>query len=192
MHISPAHLRRPVLLVLAILAFALACDADFTLVEIDHAETLPIPAALAGQELQGEELAAGEGFDPLESPEMEQYGGTAAAVGEAHVVEASLTAVGGSGRLDFLDEIAFFVTAPGLDRQLLAEQKDIPDGKSWVALQVNEDLDLTDYVSEGVILPVVVVTGVGPDEATSLEIEFTMSLGVSVAGACEAVFGEAS
>ncbi len=185
-------LRRPILLLLAVLAIALACDAEFSLVEIDHAETLPIPAALAGQTLQGEELAAGEGFDPLDSPEMEQYGGPAAAVGEAHVVEASLAAVGGAGNLDFLDEIAFFVTAPGLDRKLLAEQKDIPLGKSWIALQVNEDLDLTDYVTEGVILPVVVVTGVGPDEETSLEIDFTMSLGVSVAGACEAVFGAAS
>ncbi len=186
------RLRRPVLLIFAALAVAMACDADFTLVEIDHSETLPIPSALAGQPLQGEELAAGEGLDPLESPEMEQYGGTAAAVGEAHIVEASLTAIGGAGNLDFLDEIAFFVTAPGLDRQLLADQLDIPAGKSWIALDVNEDLDLTDYVTEGVILPVVVVTGVGPDEETALQIDFTLSLGVSVAGACEAVFGEAS
>jgi hypothetical protein len=192
MHRQLTPLRRPLLLICATLAVALACSAEFTLVEIDHAETLPIPAELAGQPLQGEELAAGEGLDPLDSPEMEQYGGTAAAVGEAYVVEASLTAIGGAGNLDFLEEIAFFVTAPGLDRRLLAEQMDIPAGKSWVALDVNEELDLTDYVTEGVILPVVVVTGVGPDDETALQIDFTMSLGVSVAGACEAVFGEAS
>ncbi len=190
MHIARA--RRPVLMVLVVLAVALACDAEFDLVDIDHAQTLPIPGEFAGVELQGEVISTGEAFDPLDSPEMDQYGGPAAAVGEAHVVSASLTAVGGSGRLDFLDEIAFFISAPGLDRKLLAEQTDIPDGKSWVALQVNEELDLTDYVTEGAIVPEVVVTGVGPDEATSLEIDFTMSLGVSVAGACEAIFGEAS
>jgi hypothetical protein len=181
-------LRRALLLVAAAAAIALACDAEISLVDIDHAETLPVPSQLAGQTLENEELPAGEGFDPLASPEMEQYGGTAAAVGEAFIVEAQLAAIGGAGNLDFLDAIEFHVTAPGVQRELLASQDQVPKGKSWIALDVNQDLDLTDFVGQGNIQPIIVVSGTGPDQATELEVSFTLSLGVSVASACESLF----
>ena len=183
------QLRRPLLLIAAIAAVALACDAEINLVDVDHEESLPIPAELAGQDLDHEEFLAGEGFDPLTSPEMEQFGGTAAAVGEAHVLTVELAAVGGAGNLDFLDAIEFHISAPGMQRRLLASQDEIPMGKSWISLQVNDDLDLTDYIGGGAIQPIIVVTGTGPDQATELNVAFTMSLGVSVASACESIFG---
>ena len=168
-------------------ALALACGASFELVELDEAQELTIPGALAGQPLEDEELDTGEGFDPLQSPEMEKYGGTAAAIGEATLTGASLTIKEGATNLDFLDSLQFFI-ASGQDQVLIASEPNVPPNVSWLELDINEDVDLTDFINEGDVRPIIKVTGVGPDVTTTLEIEFTMSLGVSVAETCEAIF----
>jgi hypothetical protein len=167
----------------------LACDTTIELVEIEHAETMTIPGDMPGQPLENQEIDTGEGFDPLESDEMQQYGGTAAAIAEATLNGAELTVTAGGGNLDFLDSIKFFIVAPGLDKQLLASETDVPQGVDWIVLDVNESVDLTDYVNAGTVRPVLEISGVGPDADTALEVWFAMGLGVSVAGTCESIFG---
>ncbi len=177
------------LAMMAAAAVYLACDTTIELVSIEHAETLTIPGALAGQPLENEEIDPGQGFDPLESEEMEQYGGTAAAIADATLDGAELRVTAGGDNLDFLDSIKFFIVAPGLDKQLLASETDVPQGVDWLVLDVNDGVDLTDYINAGEVRPVLEISGVGPDTDTALEVWFELGIGVSVAGTCESIFG---
>jgi hypothetical protein len=167
----------------------LACAGEIDLIEIEHAEELTIPAPLPGEPLDNVDVPAGEGFDPLDSPELEQYGGAAAAVADVTLVEASLAVVDGAPNLDWLDFIAFYLEEPGGEMKLLAQAEEIPPNSQWVQLVVHDDVDLTDYIGEGNLLPVVRVTGVVPDVETKVEISFVMSMGVSVADTCAQIFG---
>jgi len=167
----------------------LACAAEIDLVEIEHAEQLTVPNTLPGQPIDDLELPAGDGFDPMESEELDKYGGAAAAVADVTLVEASLTVIAGEPNLDWLDFIAFYLEQPGGDKVLLAQAEEIPLNSEWVPLSVHDDVDLTDYIGDGKLLPSVKVTGVVPDSETEIEIAFVMSMGVSVADTCAQIFG---
>jgi len=168
-------------------ALALACSGSIELVEIDEDQELTIPGELAGLPLEDEVLDTGEGFDPLESPEMEQYGGTAAAIGEASLTGAELHIVEGADNLDFLDSLQLFI-ASGQEQVLIASEPNVPPNVSWLELQVADDVDLTDFINEGDVRPIIKATGIGPDVTTTLEVAFTISMGVSVTETCEAIF----
>ncbi len=169
-------------------ALVFACDAGLDLVEVSHDEDLPLPPGLQGQPLVDEVVTAPGGFDPLASPEMEKYGGTAAAIGEAELVEVILEVAEGAPNLDFLDSIEFYVKTANADPVLLASETNVPAGKQWIELQPT-DADLTDMVDDGEMIPEMVISGTGPDEATILNVAFTISLGVSVESTCDAIFG---
>jgi len=175
---------------MAVIAAFLACDTSIDLVEVEESASMPIPTTGKGLEFDKEEFEVGEGLDPMDSPEMEQYGGTAAAVAEVYMTDASLTVTDGAPTLDFLDFIALYVEAPGMDRVLLAQEDDVPLDKTHFPLTVH-DVDLGDYVAAGLVQPIVVVSGVEPDldpgSITTMRLDFTLSMGVSVAGTCEAL-----
>jgi len=122
---------------------------------------------------------------------MEEYGGTAAAVGEVFLEEAGLSVLDGMDNLDSIDSIAFYVEAPGMDRVLLAVKDQIPAGVKRVEMDV-KDVDLADYVAAGILMPVMAVTGVDavgvPGDLATMEISFTLSMGVSLASTCESIF----
>jgi hypothetical protein len=173
---------------LVVVAVAFACEG-IDLVDISHDQDLPLPPGLQGQPLVDEVITSPEGFDPLSSPEMEKYGGPAAAIGEASVVEATLEVTEGAPNLDFLDSIEFWVKTANSDPVLLASEPNVPAGKQWIELQVDDNVDLTDLVDDGEMFPEMVISGTGPDEATILNVAFTVSLGVSVESTCDAIFG---
>ena len=170
-------------------AIVLACDTSMSLVEIDEAQDFQFPIAGTGTEFD-EEFEVGEGIDPLESPEMEEYGGTAASVGEVYLEEAGLSVTDGMDNLDSLTSVAFYVEAPGMDRVLLAVKDSIPPGVKRVEMDV-KDVDLADYVAAGALIPSMVVSGVddapAPTMAT-MELSFALSMGVSLASTCESIF----
>ena len=178
------------LVAMGVIAAFLACDTSIDLVEVEESASMPIPTTGKGLMFDMEEFEVGEGLDPMDSPEMEQYGGTAAAVAEVYLTHASLTVTDGAPNMDFLDFIALYVEAPGMDRVLLAQEDDVPAGKTHLPLDVH-DVDLSDYVTAGLVQPIVVVSGIEPDldpgSLTTLRLDFTMSMGVSVAGTCEAL-----
>lgn len=171
-------------------AVALACDTSMSLVEVDETQEFDFPLAGTGDEILDQTIEIGEGFDPLESPEMEEYGGTAAAVGEVFLEECGLSVLDGMDNLDFLTSVAFYVEAPGMDRVLLAVKDTIPAGVKRVEMDV-KDVDLADYVAAGALIPSMVVSGVddapAPTMAT-MEISFSLSMGVSLASTCESIF----
>lgn len=173
-------------LIVVIVAFA--CGS-LDLVEISHDQDLPLPQGLAGQPLVDEIVTSPEGFDPLSSPEMEKYGGTAASIGEAGVVEATLEITEGAANLDFLDSIEFWVKTANKSPVLLASETNVPTGKQWIELQVEDGVDLTDLVDDGEMFPEMVISGTGPDENTILNIAFSISLGVSAESTCDAILG---
>lgn len=179
------------LVAMAVIVAFLACDTSIELIEVEESASMPIPTTGKGIEFDKEEFEVGEGLDPMESPEMEQYGGTAAAVAEVYLTDASLTVTDGAENLDFLDFIALYIEAPGMDRVLLAQEDSVPVGKTHFGLDVHDDVDLGDYVSAGLVQPIVVVSGIEPDldpgSITTMRLDFTMSMGVSMAGTCEAL-----
>lgn len=174
---------------MAAVAAFLACDTSISLVDIDESADVVIPSSGTGKiEFDQLELDFGEGFSPMESDEMQQYGGSAASVGEAFLTEATLKILKGDEYLDFLDSIAFYIEAPGMDRILLAQEEEVPVGRSAVALGVHDDVDISDYAIAGLIQPVVVISGIEPDEESTVKMEFKISMGVSMASACESMF----
>jgi len=174
---------------MAAVAVFLACETSISLVDIEESADVVIPSSGTGKiEFTDLELDFGEGFDPMESEEMQQYGGPAAAVGEAFLTEATLKMLKGDEYLDFLDSIAFYIEAPGMDRILLAQEEDVPLGRSAVALSVHDDKDISEYAIAGLIQPVVVMSGVEPNEESTVKMEFSINMGVSMASACEEMF----
>ena len=71
---------------------------------------------------------------------------------------------------------------------LIASEPNVPPNVSWLELQVADDVDLTDFINEGDVRPIIKATGIGPDVTTTLEVAFTISMGVSVTETCEAIF----
>jgi len=173
---------------LTVVAVAFACGG-LDLVTVSHDQDLPMPAALQGQPLVDEVVTAPEGFDPLATPEMEKYGGTAAAIGEANLELATLEIIEGADNLDWLDSIQFYVKTENHDPVLLAEETDVPGGVQWIDLTVDGGVDLTDLVDDGELIPEMVISGTGPDTNTILNVAFEISLGVSVESTCDAILG---
>jgi len=182
--------RTLIMMAMALGALVLACDTSMSLVEVDETQEFDFPPAGSGEEIDKETIEFGESFDPLESPELEDYGGTAAAVGEVFLEECGLSVLDGMDNLDFLSSVAFYVEAPGMSRVLLANKDSIPPGVKRVEMDV-KDVDLADYVAAGALIPSMVVSGVdnaaAPTMAT-MEISFSLSMGVSLAGTCESIF----
>lgn len=75
---------------------------------------------------------------------------------------------GDTDNFDFLDSLKIYASADGMDRKLVAEISDVPQGKQKISLDTKDNVDLKPYVEKGMKLAAE-AQGSPPDDDTSLK-----------------------
>jgi hypothetical protein len=164
-------------LAIALLAVALTgCGLDNFDVEVQEETT--IPGNPLGSSLDFLPFGGGfSGFDLLADDELRDEGVDAEDIDSAKVEALQLELLTGSSFESWLDDVSFYVEAPGLPRQLVAEQHGIgslPEGTIVLDLDVTR-AELKPYVSR----PLTIVTEVvGRPPVEDSRIRATLVVGV--------------
>ncbi len=85
--------------------------------------------------------------------------------------------------LAFLERVELWASAPGLPPVLIASQDDFPPGVPEIAFDL-EDVDLEDYVLSRALTLSLEASGETPSKSTTLEVDFTVDVGITASGAC--------
>lgn len=132
-----------------------------------------------------EQLAGGFGFDSFASfdisqtQEFKNNNTQKSLVKEAKVKSIALTITGpDSQNFDFLEEISFFVEAPGLSKKRIGTKK-VPKGVKTFTLDL-DDIDLTSYVKADSIKITTDAKGKRPENDTTVKAEIVLTIGAGI------------
>lgn len=106
-------------------------------------------------------------------------------IAEAHADELSLSMLQATGDLSFLDSIEIYVEAPDMDPVLVASGSDQLLGRGPVELDL-EDVDLAPFIETGSPTFPAMTSGEAPTQDTTLQLEWTMTLGITAQGLADA------
>ena len=162
---------KPIALAFACLSVVttVACVPDVTFGVTIEGDTEVESGGLLGEVLDVFPAFGGfNSFDVASSDEFENNNAQKENVKAAHLVSFSLEATAPDGAtLDFLDSIAFFVSAPDLDTVQIASA-DVEDGDRQIDLDV-DDVDLAPYVRADTMTFTTEISGRQPTEDTTVE-----------------------
>lgn len=169
-------------------ALWVGCDSQLFRIRLEESGSTTVEA---GTLL--EELLVDFGFEDFVSmdltaaQELANQGVQPGDIVESYLEELSLRASSPSGAdLSFLDAVEIYVEAPGLDPVLVASQDEFPPGVAEVQFELIE-VDLTPYIVSQSLTLTTDVSGRRPSADTEVEAAFTLSLGVTGQGACNAI-----
>lgn len=167
---------------IVLLAGTLAgCGLDNFDVELDEEATVPgDPAANAVLDV----LPFGtqfENIDLLADQELRDEGVDAGDIDSAKIESMRLEVLDGASFEDWLDDVAFYVEAEGLERKLVAEKHDVramPAGTGVLELDVTR-VELKPYVSKPLTI-VAEVAGRPPVEDTRIRATIVVGIDADV------------
>ena len=177
---------------LAALTLWLGCSSLFT-IRIRDESTSTVPAGTVVDSLIGDigfdEFTA---IDLTQSSELQNQGVAPGDISEVFLEELELEATAPDGAdLSFIQSVAIYVEGPDLPRVLLASQDEFPDGQAAVQMDI-EGVDLVEYaVSESMSFDVE-MSGNRPEDATDVTARYTLAVGVTGQGACNAASSDGS
>lgn len=135
-----------------------------------------------------EQLAGDVGFgdfvklDITESQQLQNQGVTRNQIDSVRVDALTLEVVSPEGGdLSFLDELGFFVEAPGEARRRIARGGPFPAGEASVSLTL-DDVDLAPYAAAESMTITTEVSGSRPDQDTTVDATIELIVDVNVGG----------
>ncbi|NUP06755.1 MAG: hypothetical protein HOW73_11935 [Polyangiaceae bacterium] len=166
---------------LALLALPFACD-ELDNFDVPVSGAAVIPEATLLDELIG--LVPFDGFDDITFEQsFANQGVSPDQVDSVKVASFTIVVESPEGQtLDFVDEVAFFASAPGLDDVRIASAS-IPDGVTSVELTV-DDVELEAYATASSMTVRAEVEGHRPDVETKLRADVVFDVDVTIPG-CE-------
>ena len=188
-----ASFRRPLHISLAGMLLACGGNSLFHIELEESSEAFVEGTGLLGSAV---ELVGGLGFDGftqmniVNAEELQNQGVSPGDIESAELVELRLAVKNPSdGDMSFLDSMDIYVSAPDLDRVLVASQNSFPEGSQEVYFEL-EGVNLVDYVVSEALTITTDVVGTAPVDDTTLEASFVLDIGVTAQGACRAAKGE--
>lgn len=126
-----------------------------------------------------------EAFDDLDfSQEIANQGVSEDQIDSVRITSFVIHTEAGSGAtLDFLESVAFYAEAEGLERILVASSADF-DGKTEVALTLADDAELKPYLIAPSMTLSAEVSGKRPQQDTTLTADVALTVDATVPG-CE-------
>lgn len=170
-------------------AVLLLCSCDELLrIRVQETAQTTVPARSAVEALLGDfGFDAFQGLDITASEELANQGVAPGDIVDTRVVRFDLAVRSPEGAdFDFLDALEVSVEAPGLPNRTIASLDPFPEGAQAVSLDL-VDVDITDYVVSERMTVQTNARGRRPEEATTVEADFALSVGVTSKGACNAV-----
>lgn len=170
----------------AVLGVVLACgDSGLLRIDLDDSVRTTVPAATPVEVVLGG-LGFGDlvAMDLTEAEELRNQGVEPGDITTAFLMDFTLSVVSPEGEdLSFIDTMALYVEAPGLERKLVAEAADFEAASVSFDLT---DVDLADYiVSESMTLSTE-VDARRPSRETVLKADYVIEVGVTAQGARKA------
>ncbi len=179
--VSQMNFRRLVAVV-APLAGLIACADDDRVVD-DGCDFIrlngraTIPAGSEDQQMLGE--IAFTGFDEIEIPLRSENQDTAEEIQSVRIFDLTLELLEPGGKfLDFIDSIAFFVEAEGIERTEIARLNPFPDGQVLTGIDIlDPDLELLPFATAPSMRITTEVTGLAPRRDSTIEASLGFGLG---------------
>lgn len=170
---------------IAVLAGWTACQGKLFSITVEESDTVTVARGTVLEDLLVD-IGFGD-FVTMDLTQSEEIRNQDVAPGDIRDVRLTvfeLEAVApAAADLSFIEDMAIYVEAPGLPRQLLAWQDDFPKDQALVPFEI-EDLDLTDYVVSEAMTLTTEVEGRRPKQDTKVEARFAVKVGVTGRGAC--------
>lgn len=176
-------MRRSVWMALGASALWVACSGALFSIRVEDTSTTSVPAASPVETVLGDMGFGGfSDMDITSHQELQNQGVQEGDITSVTFREFTLEAISPQGAdLSFIDQIDFYVEAPGFDQVLIATQDEFPEGESLVELEL-PDVDIVDYVLSEEMTITTDVTGSRPDEETEVEGFFALRIGVTGQG----------
>ena len=173
----------------AALLFAVACQGALLTLVLDRSAETTVEAGTLLEDLVGD-LGFGDflNMDLTTATELENQGVAPGDIQATFLTAFSLETLNPGSDFSFLERMELYVEAPQLPRVLVASSDDFGQGVTFVDFEV-EDVDLTEYLVSASMSLVTEVTGRRPEQDTRLEAAFSVEVGVTTQGACNAIAG---
>ena len=183
----PPHALRRLFFPAARRAVALAALVSLSMCNLDHVDfsaggKASIPhGTLVGSLLGG---LAFTGFDDVDfSEQFQNQGVTKGEVSSVHLKSFTLTIdAPADGDFDFIDSVAFFAEADGVDKVQIASMDSIPKGKKELDLIINTDAELEPFVVAPSMTISSQVQGMQPSEDTTVTAAAVLDVEVHIPG----------
>lgn len=121
-------------------------------------------------------------FDITDSRQLQNQGVTRDQIDSVRVDALRLEVLSPQGGdLSFLENLEFFVEAPGEERRRIAYGGPFPQGQSTVSLEL-DDVELAPYAAAESMTITTSVEGTRPDEETTVEATIELMVDVNVGG----------
>jgi hypothetical protein len=157
-----------------------------TVFSVDVDARTEIPQRSIVDELLGPLAFLGfEGFDITQSQEFRNQGYGKDDVDSVRMTRLSLViAAPGDADFDFLQRIAFSVSAPGLPTVEIARLDPVPRGVATLELEVDEAFELQPYVVAPSMTLTAQATGQRPPQRTTVDAAARFRIDVNLSAAC--------
>ena len=166
---------------------ALGALVSLSMCNLDHVDfTAGGKASIPKGTLLGSLLGslAFTGFDSVDfSEQFQNQGVTKGEVSSVHLKSFTLTIdAPAGGNFDFIQSVAFFAEADGVDKVQIASMDSIPKGKTELDLIVNADAELEPFVVAPSMTISSQVKGTQPDEDTTVSAAAVLDVEVHIPG----------
>jgi hypothetical protein len=164
------------------LLLLLACGKLFS-IDVEETAVATVTRGTLLEDLLGELGFAGFlDMDITSAEEIQNQGVAPGDIQDVTLTDFFLTVTDPEGGdLSFLSSMAVYVESPGLERVMIASQDQFPTGVTVVPFRI-EDVDLTEYVVSQSTTITTEVEGHRPEEDTTIEATFALSIGVTGQG----------
>lgn len=171
----------------AVALAALVTCSGLDNIEVEATGTTVVPEASILDEVLGQLSFAGfDSFDISQSQEFRNQGYSKDQVDSVRLERFSLTVRDpDDGNFDFLDRIAFTVTAEGLPPVEIASLDPVPVGASRIELDVVAGVELQPYVLAPSLTIETTASGRRPAVETTVDASVVFDIDVNVSGGCE-------
>ena len=184
-------MRRFALLLLCTLLLATSsCDGTLIIIEVDQSTVTTVEEANLLDDLVGD-LGLDDflDMDITASSELQHQGVERGDITSVVLTLFELEVLSpDGGDLSFLSSVELFVEALDLPEVGVASASDFPVGETRVLFEL-DDVDLTDYVASRSMTLSIDISGHRQDEDTEIRAHFTLDVGVTTQGACNAAQG---
>lgn len=181
--------RRPAWITLGLFAF-LACDGELLRIDVAQESETTLSKGTLLETLVGD-LGFGDflDMDVTAAQELQNQGVQPGDIQDVRLVDFTLEASAPEGAdLSFLERLEVWVEAPDLPRVRIASSVTFPEGEAEVVMDL-DDVDLTPYAVSRSMTIEVDAEGSRPDADTTVRAAYTLSVGVTAQGACNAITG---
>lgn len=174
---------KKIYLLLAIVGFTLASCNQFdkyTQKDLDFSTEFTIPAGL---EAEQDYAITSEKIEPKLDGELKQYKSGVDLIESLNLKEANLEILDGDKTFGFLKEIKMYIIADGKDKIEIASKEMTKEATQKLSLEVNEKVDLTEYLkSEFIEIEISGVTNEALEEELKVKADLVYHVDFKILG----------